>query len=85
MMKVTRPGGMILWYDFWLNPGNPQTRGIRPAEIELLFPNCTFEFHKITLAPPVARRLVPVSWIMCVFLENLKVFNTYYLVTISSK
>jgi len=24
-----KPGGMILWYDFWLNPTNPQTRGVR--------------------------------------------------------
>jgi SAM-dependent methyltransferase len=23
-----KPGGLILWYDFWLNPTNPQTRGL---------------------------------------------------------
>jgi SAM-dependent methyltransferase len=85
MMRVTHPGGLILWYDFWLNPNNPQTRGIRPAEICLLFPNCIFEFHKITLAPPITRRLVPVSWILCVFLEKFKVFNTHYIVAISPK
>jgi ubiquinone/menaquinone biosynthesis C-methylase UbiE len=82
MLRVTRPGGMILWYDFWLNPTNPQTRGIRQAEIKRLFPGCGFEFHKITLAPPIARRLVPVSWGLALFLETLKVFNSHYLVTI---
>jgi hypothetical protein len=49
---------MILRYDFRLNPTNPQTRGIRPKEIKRLFPGCAFEFHKITLAPPLARRII---------------------------
>ena len=70
-----KPGGMILWYDFWLNPINPQTRGIRPAEIKRLFPNCLYEFHRITLAPPIARKLAPISWGLCLFLESLKIFN----------
>ena len=73
-----KPGGMILWYDFWLNPVNPQTRGVRPAEIKRLFPNCSFEFHKITLAPPIARRVVPVSWILAYGLERLAIFNSHY-------
>ena len=70
------------WYDFWLNPTNPQTRGIRPAEIRRLFPNCRYEFHKITLAPPIARRVVPISWMLALFLESLKIFNSHYLVAI---
>jgi len=82
MLRVVRPGGMILSYDFWLNPTNPQTRGIRPAEIKRLFPNCRYEFHKITLAPPIARRVVPVSWMLALFLESLKIFNSHYLVAI---
>jgi len=24
MLRVTRPVGMLLWYDFWLNPSNPR-------------------------------------------------------------
>ena len=80
-----KPGGMILWYDFWLNPINPQTRGIRPAEIKRLFPNCSFEFHKITLAPPLARRVVPVSWILAYGLERLAIFNSHYLVAIKDE
>jgi hypothetical protein len=47
-----------------------------------LFPNCTYEFHKITLAPPLARRIVPISWILALLLEKLKIFNTHYLVAI---
>lgn len=80
-----KPGGMILSYDFWLNPTNPQTRGIRPAEIKRLFPKCHYEFHRITLAPPITRKLASVSWGMCLFLESLKIFNTHYLVAIRPK
>jgi ubiquinone/menaquinone biosynthesis C-methylase UbiE len=82
MLRVLKPGGMILSYDFWLNPSNPQTHGLRPAEIRQLFPSCAFEFRKTTLAPPLARKLVPLSWGVCLFLESLKIFNTHYLVVI---
>jgi ubiquinone/menaquinone biosynthesis C-methylase UbiE len=82
MLRVIQPGGMILWYDFWLNPTNPQTRGIRPAEIRQLFPNCSYEMHKITLAPPLARRIVPLSWGLALLLESMKIFNTHYLAAI---
>lgn len=82
MLRVIKPTGFILWYDFWLNPINRQTRGIRPAEIRHLFPHCTYEFHKITLAPPIARRVVPISRTLGLILENLKIFNSHYLVAI---
>jgi SAM-dependent methyltransferase len=82
LLRVLKPGGMILSYDFWLNPTNKQTRGLRPAEIRQLFPNCAIEFHKITLAPPIARRVVPISWGLAFFLESLGVFNTHYLAAI---
>jgi ubiquinone/menaquinone biosynthesis C-methylase UbiE len=82
MLRVLKPDGMIIWYDFWLNPTNKQTLGIRPNEIKHLFPNCSFQFKKITLAPPIARRIVPVSWGLALFLESLKVMNSHYLTII---
>jgi ubiquinone/menaquinone biosynthesis C-methylase UbiE len=83
MLRVIRkPGGLIIWYDFWLNPTNRQTRGIRPQEIRQLFPNCQYAFRRVTLAPPIARRLVPISWITSVILEKISLFNTHYLVII---
>jgi hypothetical protein len=54
----------------------------RFAEIKRLFPNCRYEFRRITLAPSIKRRLATVSWGLCLFLENLKIFNTHYLVAI---
>jgi hypothetical protein len=82
MLRVVRPSGMILSYNFWLNPTNPQTRGIRPKEIRECFPNCRVEFHKITLAPPITRRIAPHSWLLALFLESLQLFNSHYLVAI---
>jgi ubiquinone/menaquinone biosynthesis C-methylase UbiE len=82
MLRVTRPGGLILSYDFWLNPTNKQTLGLRPAEIRESFPGCAVRFYKITLAPPIARRLVPLSWTLALLLESLGIFNTHYLAAI---
>lgn len=83
MMRVLgKPGGLIIWYDFWLNPTNKETRGIRPPEIRQLFPGCGFEFRRVTLAPPIARRVVPLSWLLGTVLEKLKLFNSHYLVAI---
>jgi SAM-dependent methyltransferase len=83
MLRVLHPSkGLIVWYDFWLNPTNPQTRGIRPSEIRRLFPGCDFEIRRLTLAPPLVRRLIRVSWLACHMLEALQLFNTHYLVAI---
>ena len=86
MIRVLqKPGGVILWYDFWLNPTNPHTRGIRIAEVKRLFPSCRVEVHSLTLAPPIARRVVRVSWSLALLLENLKVLNTHYLIVITPR
>jgi SAM-dependent methyltransferase len=86
MLRVLRrPDGVILWYDFWLNPTNRQTRGVRPAEIRELFPGCEFDSRRITLAPPIARRLVGISRAAAAFLERIKLLNTHYLVAIRPK
>jgi SAM-dependent methyltransferase len=82
LLRVTRPSGLVLSYDFWLNPTNKNTRGINISEIHRLFPDCQFNYHRVTLAPPIVRRLVSISWNLCQLLESLKIFNTHYLVEI---
>ena len=82
MRRVLRPDGLILWYDFWLNPTNRQTRGLRPAEIRGLFPGCAFTFRRVTLAPPIGRALAPRTWLVAWLLEQARIFNTHYLVAI---
>jgi len=82
MLRALRPGGLILSYDFWYNPFNPQTRGLSPAEIRQLFSGCQFQFQRLSLAAPLARWIVPRSWGLASLLEGLQVFNTHYLTTI---
>jgi SAM-dependent methyltransferase len=79
MVRVTRRGGVILWYDFRVNnPVNPHVRRVGAGEIRSLFAGCEVNLRLITLAPPVARRLVPLSWVGALMLENLRIFNTHY-------
>ena len=60
MLRVTAPGGIVLWYDFHVdNPRNPDVRGVRMAEVRGLFPGCAAETRRVTLAPPLARALLP--------------------------
>ena len=82
MLRVLRPQGAIIWYDFWLNPTNKQTKGLRPSQIHSLFPDCRYHLYRVTLAPPLARRLVPLSWTLAILLENLKLLNSHYLAII---
>ncbi len=82
MLRVLKPNGKIIWYDFWLNPSNKQTKGIRSGEIKALFPDCKYDFYKITLAPPIARRIVHISWSLAHLLQRIKMLNSHYLVII---
>lgn len=85
MLRVLSTDGTIVWYDFWLNPTNPQTKGIRLPEIRNLFPDCTVQARKITLAPPIASRLIRISRLFCEILEAIKIFNTHYLAIIKRR
>jgi len=56
MWALTRPGGAVLWYDFAVdNPRNPDVRGVRDAELRVLFPAARIRRTRVTLAPPIAR------------------------------
>lgn len=61
MIRVCRPSGLVVSYDFTANPTNKDTRGLGAREIRSLFPGCTIEMHRVTLAPPIARRIAPRS------------------------
>ena len=85
MLRVTGPNGIILSYDFWLNPQNPATRGLRIARIRRLFPNCNMYIQRITLAPPICRRVASFSPLCCRILEAAKLFNSHFLVMIQRR
>jgi len=59
MWELTKPGGIILWYDFiYDNPKNPDVKKVSVKELKTLFPLGEFVFgKKVTLAPPIGRQV----------------------------
>jgi SAM-dependent methyltransferase len=81
MSRVLRGQGFVLWYDFFYdNPGNPNVVGLRMSEIRQLFPHFDVTVKRVTLAPPVARRLpqwtLPLSYEL---LRSVPLIRTHYL------
>jgi ubiquinone/menaquinone biosynthesis C-methylase UbiE len=83
MLRVLRPGGVLIVYDFWVNPRNPDVRPLGRAEVQRLFPGCTLGWRRVTLAPPLLRLLAPRSWLACHLLEKLPFLCTHFLVSIT--
>jgi SAM-dependent methyltransferase len=80
MLRVLKPSGVIVWYDFCFNnPHNPNVRGIKYEEIVDLFVGCRAKGRSITLAPPLARRIVPLSWSLALLLEKCPFLCTHWL------
>jgi ubiquinone/menaquinone biosynthesis C-methylase UbiE len=80
MLRVLKPLGIILWYDFHMNnPRNPDVRGVKKKEIYELFPDCDIRLKRVTLAPPLARAIAPYSWLACYILEKIPLLRTHYL------
>ena len=83
MLRVLRPSGAILWYDFFVdNPANHDVKGVRKGQIRSLFPGCGVHAERITLAPPLARRLAGFSLGACRALGALRFLDTHYLALI---
>jgi SAM-dependent methyltransferase len=58
MWHWLRPGGAVLWYDFTFdNPRNADVRGVPAARLRALFPAARIDARRVTLAPPIARRV----------------------------
>jgi SAM-dependent methyltransferase len=86
MLRIVKPTGVVLWFDFRVNnPRNPGVRGIAANEIRSLFPECDIRLRSVTLAPPIARFVVPKSWIAACMLEKLPFLRTHYLGVIRKK
>ncbi len=80
IVRVLAPGRSLLWYDFAFdNPQNPHVRGISRSEIRRLFPQLAGKIKSVTLAPPLARLIVPRSWALATFLETIPFLRTHLL------
>lgn len=86
MIRVLRPGGVILWYDFrFNNPFNPNTRAIRKAELAALFDGFPLQCEKVTLLPQLARKIGPVIYPLLKFAAAFPILRTHYLALIGPK
>jgi ubiquinone/menaquinone biosynthesis C-methylase UbiE len=80
MLRVLKPDGLILWYDFHMNnPRNRDVRGVKKREIRELFAGCRIDLRRTTLAPPLARAIAPYSWLAYYLLARIPFLNTHYL------
>lgn len=80
MWRLTRRGGGVLWYDFTFdNPNNPDVRGIPLTRIRELFPDAGITAWRITLAPPISRRVARIHPALYTLLNALPFLRTHLL------
>jgi hypothetical protein len=85
MSRVARRDGVIISYDFWLNPFNRDTRGLRRRELRALFPGHRVEARSVTLAPPVARLICPRSFGLAATLQAVPLLRSHVLAFITPR
>jgi SAM-dependent methyltransferase len=80
MWHWLRPGGGILWYDFTFdNPRNPDVRGVPLNRVRELFPLARVDARRVTLAPPLARRVVRIHPALYGIFNRLPLLRTHLL------
>jgi len=80
IVRVLRPGGALLWYDFRVdNPRNRAVRGIGRRQLRGLFTPLRGEIRSLTLAPPLARWVAPHSHLAAELLAALPFLRTHLL------
>jgi SAM-dependent methyltransferase len=83
MAAALAPGGVIVWYDFFVgNPRNRAVRGIRRREIAALFPGFAMRRRRVSLAAPLARAVAPRSMTAAIALDGLRLLDTHHLATL---
>lgn len=79
MLRILKPAGCILWFDFRIdNPNNQQVRSLRKQEIRALFPGCQIHLRPALLAPPLSRLVARRSWLLGQALDAVPFLRTHY-------
>jgi len=80
IVRVLAPSGALLWYDFaYDNPRNREVKGISRGEVRSLFSTLQGPIHRVTLAPPLARVVAPLSWTLASLLQGIPLLCTHLL------
>ncbi|MGH7932187.1 MAG: class I SAM-dependent methyltransferase [Candidatus Binataceae bacterium] len=77
-VRVLKPGGIVVWYDYRYKPPRLEVRAMRRREIERLFAGCEVELKSITPIPPI-RRLAGRSLMLCLAAGKLPPLRTHYM------
>jgi hypothetical protein len=84
MWSWVRPGGGVLWYDFTMNnPRNTDVRGVPLKRIHTLFPGGRVHAQRITLAPPIARRVTRLHPSLYTLFNSIPLLRTHVLAWIA--
>jgi len=86
MLRVAKPGGQVVLYDFWVNPLNRDVRPLSHKDVDALFAGHTVAWRSVTLAPPITRLLAPRpgGWLACTLLEMLPFLRTHFLAAVTA-
>ena len=80
ILRVLKACGRVLLYDFrWNNPANPDVRKVTRQEIEQLFDGCECRLRRVTLAPPIARRVAAYSPMLAGLLAKIPFLCSHYI------
>lgn len=85
LWRVCAPTGLILIHDFmYSNPRNAAVKGVGVRDMQRLFarPHVNFQIQRMTLAPPLSRRIAPRARWLAETLERLRFLDTHFLITI---
>lgn len=78
--RVLAPHGAVVWYDMrYPNPWNPNLKAMTRARIRDLFPSFALQLETISLMPPLARRLGPLTNLAYPLLASAPVLRTHYI------
>jgi len=84
MWRWVKPGGGVLWYDFTVdNPRNPDVRGVPLSRVRALFPHGQLRAQRVTLAPPIARRVTRVHPSLYTLFNAIPLLRTHVLAWIA--
>lgn len=85
-VRVLGPDGRVISYDFCVDsPLNPRVRSVRRSELLRLFPGFEVHTRRAVIAPPVARRLAPISWTAAALVQATTLLNTQMVATLRQK
>ncbi len=79
MLRVLRPDGFVLWYDFFVrNPARGDVRRVGKADLARLFPDCEIGLKRVTVVTPLGRAVATIPGLYSA-LSRFPIFSTHYL------